>query len=143
MSWWGTPSSGFSPGPRRWESMSLVEAQEAFKKGGWSRARQEKVAVLPGKETRLHQTDRGFEVQYRDTGVLEILSDGTYLLEHGGYPTKMTAQRINEYAPVQVWTEGPRHSEISDEGLSYHVYENLQLRFIGSPLLFLGRLGQV
>lgn len=134
MSWWRHPTSGYSSGPTRKHAMTYDEASETFEKGGWSRSRQEKVKVLPGSHTRLHQTETGFEVQYRDTGVVTIHPDGTYTLDHGGFPTKMTAQRMTEYAPVRVDTHGPRETATDrDEGFTFYTYDNLALYFRGSP----------
>lgn len=91
-------SSGYSSGPTRNVPMRYDEAEETF-----SRARDPDAGKpLPGKEVRLWQRGNDYYVSYLDSPVVYIHQDGTYTLDHCGYATRMTIQRMEEYAPVQL-----------------------------------------
>lgn len=62
---------------------------------------------LPGRlgSTRLVRTGNGFGIQLHGTVVVFINSDGTYVLNTGGYRTNTTKERINYYSPVRVFQQ--------------------------------------
>lgn len=130
MSWWGQPTAGYSSGPLRVVELDHPEATALF-----ARARSPDLGKpLPGKDVRLwKKRDGSFRVTYRDTPVVDIHPDDTYTLMHGGYPTKMTAQRINEYAPAEVSTHGVRRRESHEEGFEFYMWDNLEIAWKTPP----------
>ncbi len=130
MSWWGRRGSGYSSGPVRSEPLAYAEAEALF-----ARARDPDLGKpMPGKAVRLWKEPSGsFSLTYQDTPVVEIHPDGTYTLMHGNYPTKMTAQRMNEHAPVDVEVLGTRRTEESAEGYTFYMWDDLQLIWKTSP----------
>ena len=42
-------------------------------------------------------------IRYHKTYVVKMYPDGTYELNNGGYLTKTTKERINEYAPISLY----------------------------------------
>ncbi len=47
--------------------------------------------------TKMIKTKNGMGVQYRSTVVVEILDDGGYILDSGGWLTNTTKKRMNKY----------------------------------------------
>lgn len=58
---------------------------------------------LPGKATRLVKTDRGYGIKYHNTIVVEILPNDTYILRTGGYYSRTTKKRINQYTNLHLF----------------------------------------
>jgi hypothetical protein len=79
--------------------MNYSEAKEIF-----SRARNKTTGYKLGNNTRLVETQGGYGVKLHNTIVVDIQSDGTYILNTGGWFTKTTKDRINSYAPVNLYT---------------------------------------
>lgn len=55
--------------------------------------------------TYLYQRENGsFQVVLHETAVITIYQDGTYQFNSGGWRTRTTQSRINEYSPVKVYS---------------------------------------
>lgn len=91
---------------------------------------------IAGHATRLVKDAKtsDYSVSYRDTPVVTYHPDGTYTVAHGGYPTLMTAQRIDEYSPLTRRIEliGKRKSKDGPDG-SYYAWDNLGITFDAPP----------
>lgn len=88
---------------------------------------------LVGAATRLERDERTGDlyVSYRDTPVVTMHADGTYTLDHGGYPTRPTAGKMEMYAPVEsIGLQGEYrwHSTYSSPE-PFHAWDNLMLHF--------------
>lgn len=131
--------AGYSPGPyvtrakfKEMFDISLpldyAEAGEVFALARFP----DRGKPVAGHETRLFQDERtgDYYLSYRDAPIVVYHSDGTVTLDHNGYPTKMTAQRMDEYAPLPrvIQLVGKRQSKWGDEG-SYYAWDNLALSF--------------
>jgi hypothetical protein len=55
--------------------------------------------------TRLFKRGDNYAVRLHQTDVVTIHRDGSYTLDSGGWLTVTTKDRINGYAPCQVWSE--------------------------------------
>jgi len=53
--------------------------------------------------TYLYHDGEAFHVRVHQTDVVSILPENTWVLRTGGWYTKLTSERINTYAPVQIW----------------------------------------
>lgn len=71
--------------------------------GLFSRARDKTAGKLLRRNTRLVRTVDGFGVKLHNTIVVEILPNGNYVLNTGGWETVTTKARINYYSPATVF----------------------------------------
>lgn len=54
-------------------------------------------------ETRLYDRGNHIAVRYHATDVVRIYPDGVYILNSGGYRTRTTKNRINEFSPARIY----------------------------------------
>lgn len=80
--------------------MLYHEAESLFRKA----RNKDRGARLRGREgrTRLVKTERGYGIQYCATVIIEILQSGEYILNSGGYRTRSTKAKINEFSPARL-----------------------------------------
>lgn len=69
-----------------------------------ARARDKTAGKLIGNNTRIVQRGDAYAVRLHSTDIVLIYPDGSYTLHTGGWRTVTTKQRINEYAPVSVYS---------------------------------------
>lgn len=55
------------------------------------------------RNTRLENRGDDYAIRLHATDVVTIHADGTYTLNTGGWRTRTTKERINEYAPVRAY----------------------------------------
>lgn len=55
-------------------------------------------------ETYLEEIDNNtMGIRYHGTYIVKIHANGNFTLDNGGYRTKTTKQRINEYSPARIF----------------------------------------
>jgi len=79
--------------------MNYLEAKETFQ-----RARNKDKGYSLENNTRLVKTNKGYGIKLHNTIVVDILPNGNYVLNTGGWFTRTTKDRINSYAPVSLYT---------------------------------------
>jgi hypothetical protein len=52
--------------------------------------------------TYLHSVNEGVAIKFHNTDVVVIRPNGTYLLQNGGFLTRTTKERINEFTPAKL-----------------------------------------
>ena len=81
--------------------MTYLEAEREF-----SKARNKAAGKFLQGNTRLIKLENGdFAVEFHQTNIVTIHADGSYTLRNGGFWTKTTKERINQYSPVNICQE--------------------------------------
>jgi len=85
-----------------------------------------------GNNTRLERRDDGIAVRLHTTDVVTYKPNGDVVLDSGGWRTVTTKARMNEYAPVSVWsvngewfaargvTCGRAEAHLFADGITFH-----------------------
>ena len=81
--------------------------------------------------TRLFKTADGYAIRFYDTDIIRIHPDNTYTLATGGYYTRTTKCRINEFAPVRVYQKN-KLWYLSTNSL---FYEHVRVDSEGKPII--------
>jgi hypothetical protein len=77
------------------------------------------------------QRGNDFVVTYHKTDVVIIRADGSIVINTGGYLTKTTAHRINQYAPGVQFNIHKNQGFVTFQGKEYIHYEGMILHTNG------------
>ena len=72
-----------------------------FYDGGTKRSKE--IGRTIKNNTRVIKTERGYGVKYHRTTIIDVCPNDTYLIDTDGYHTRSTKDRVNLFAPIEVY----------------------------------------
>lgn len=84
--------------------MTYQECEELYKHGTKSIFFGGEYCKKLANNTYLFKDDEIFRIRFHATDIVRIYNDGLYLIDNGGWFTPTTKNRINSYAPINIYT---------------------------------------